>query len=250
MGTTDSFQPLEVVCLPALLMSPPYLGLPDRAAVVSANKVIGFGKTGTQEEVNVGESPEACPAVLITPTLADREVLVMRGAEAMISISGYGRDICLEEVLEWSPGQRLQASTWMNRTMLFTDALELDLCEVDNEGDLVEFIPANIERELIKAQMAFSSGAYSHVASGFWGCRAFGGNPDVKSVMQWCAASMARTRLNFVCSGPEQCTLGIRFEEFARNVQEQDISVSQVMDCLLNMEQVLCHGRESQFWPF
>ena len=37
-----------------------------------ANKDIGFGPGGTQEEILFGMTPEACPAVLLCPTLQDR----------------------------------------------------------------------------------------------------------------------------------------------------------------------------------
>ena len=44
-----------------------------------ANKDVGFGVTGTQEELLFGMSPELCVAVLISSTLKDDEAFVMEG---------------------------------------------------------------------------------------------------------------------------------------------------------------------------
>lgn len=60
----------------------------NAGVVVSANKEIGFGQSVTQEEIYVGNCPEACPAVLFTPTLGDDHVLVVEGARPMLEITG------------------------------------------------------------------------------------------------------------------------------------------------------------------
>ena len=83
---------LDVLRLPDSTTSPSILGLPDGAAVISANKYIGFGRTGTQEEMHVGTSPECCPAVLVTPPLGNDLALVVTGAEAMVTVDGYQRN--------------------------------------------------------------------------------------------------------------------------------------------------------------
>jgi poly(ADP-ribose) glycohydrolase len=185
-------------------MIPSLLGLPSGACVISANKYIGFGRTGTQEEMHVGSTPEACPAVLITPPLEDREVMVVQGAESMIEMEGYGREAKLSIVLKKG------AWDWRSRTMLFMDALELDLSDTGEGFSVPDLLPGNVDRELTKAYSAFSSGlklsstelataAYVEVVTGLWGCRAFGGNKEIKTVIQWCAASIAGVSLAFVC---------------------------------------------------
>ena len=42
-----------------------------------ANKNVGFGTTGTQEELILGTSPETCPIVLFNETLEDNEAIVI-----------------------------------------------------------------------------------------------------------------------------------------------------------------------------
>ena len=61
-----------------------------------------------------------------------------------------------------------------------------------------QFDPDKMLRELRKAFVGFSdhggeasSGTFTTIATGNWGCGAFGGYVDLKAVLQWMAASMA-----------------------------------------------------------
>ncbi|KUL92501.1 hypothetical protein ZTR_02318 [Talaromyces verruculosus] len=197
----QEFSPLEVIRVSEASTAPYLLGLPRGAAVISANKNVGFGSSGTQEESHVGSSPEACPVVLLTPTLGPADVLVVQGAEAMISLIGYGRHARLDEIL---PTANTDAGSlvWTARTMLFMDALELD--GHDPDGVLPDLLPGHLERELQKAYTAFSSSPYVSIFTGLWGCQSFGGNPQIKTIIQWCAASLAGVPLNFVCSSQQE----------------------------------------------
>jgi hypothetical protein len=49
--------------------------------------------------MQVGSSPECCPIVLFVPPLQGNHGLVVEGAEAMISMKGYGREACLDRLL-------------------------------------------------------------------------------------------------------------------------------------------------------
>jgi poly(ADP-ribose) glycohydrolase len=211
------FVPLTVTYEPLATTRPTMLGLPRGACVVSANKNVGFGQTGTQEEMQVGSSPECCPIVLFVPPLQDNQVLVVEGAEAMISMKGYGREACLDRVLVGDYDNHsggLHQPTWRQRTMLFMDALELDLS--DATGIVPDLLPGHVNRELLKAYIAFSSKTrperYTEIVTGLWGCGSFGGNRDIKAILQWCAASMAETPLIFVCSGVDQADFAINLK--------------------------------------
>ena len=194
------------------------LGLPDGAAVISANKDVGFGRTASQEEMVVGASPELCVVVLVTPTLQDDEVLVVQGARQMICMTGYGRDAQFSTTCELDRPDALDSvsSIWKNRTVLFMDALELD--SYDTSELTPDLLPGNIDRELRKAYTAFSSPrsddgqSFGVVVTGLWGCRSFGGNRQIKTVVQWLAASLAGVKPRFLCSGKDQ-------EDFAADLR-------------------------------
>ncbi|KZP22543.1 poly glycohydrolase isoform [Athelia psychrophila] len=187
------FTRFTLVEVAAASTSPLLLGLPSGACVISANKHVGFGRTASQEEMHVGGTPEACPAVLVTPPLGAADALVVRGAESTVEITGYGRAAALTAVLR--PGEW----AWAQRTMLFMDALELDAHDTRGGRFMPDLLPGNVARELAKACAAFGSGEYAEVVTGLWGCGAFGGNAEVKTVVQWCAASAARVPIKFVC---------------------------------------------------
>lgn len=222
--------------------NPSLLGLPNGACVISANKNIGFGQTGTQEELHVGSSPESCPAVLMTPPLKDSQVLVVQGPEAMISMKGHGREARLDTILAPDyDSKSYSRSKWVHRTMLFMDALELDL--YDSSAILPDLLPGNIDRELVKAYTAFSSHNsapsdsatqknYTEIFTGLWGCGAFGGNREVKSIIQWCAASMANVSLNFVCAGDSQADFAKALNDFVENCRTKGWKVKDVLDIL------------------
>ncbi|PGH23767.1 hypothetical protein AJ80_02197 [Polytolypa hystricis UAMH7299] len=219
--------------------APAFLGLPDGACVVSANKNVGFGETATQEEMQVGATPECCAIVLFVPTLQDDQILIVRGAEAMISMKGHGREACLDEVLlpDYNLAFRPISSKWQTRTMLFMDALELDLLDLDDQ--VVDFLPGNVDREVAKAYTAFSShtnsNPYSEIVTGLWGCGAFGGDREVKSVIQWCAASMAHTSLRFVCSGSNQADFAARLQSFRDHAVSRSWKVKDILIILLSL---------------
>lgn len=192
--------PIEVLLVEEYDTSPDSLGLPNGAAVVSANRFVGFGQSATQEEIHVGISPEACPAVLVTPPLADDQVLVVRGAKAMINLIGQRRDIRICDSDTRQAASSVSATRWCERVMLFMDALELDLAADD--ATLPDLEPDNLHRELAKAYLAFSSTSCEAVTSPLWGCGAFGGDPGVKALLLWCSASAASRSLRIICDEP------------------------------------------------
>jgi poly(ADP-ribose) glycohydrolase len=233
---------VETIYLPQLQTAPPFLGLPDGACVVSANKCIGYGASGTQEELHVGTSPEAYPAVLLAPPLTDRQVLICRGAEAMVSIRGYGRDAQLHEILPVYGG-----SQWRHRTMLFMDALELDVLPVVGDSLLPDIHPpSRLSRDMVlKAYNGFSSSSsitdppYRYIVTGLWGCRTFGGNKHIKCTLQWCAAALAGVPvLKFVLAGTEEQRL-FRDDlgQFVTKIQEtSNVTVRQIFEILLGLK--------------
>jgi poly(ADP-ribose) glycohydrolase len=204
----------------------PFLGLPGGAAVVMSNRHVGFGVSGTQEEIHVGSSPEACIVSLLCPPLAADQVLAVRGAIATVEIEGYGRGTRLARFLPHANGRE-----WEERTMLFMDALELDV--QDASRGLPDLAPGNVHRELRKAYIAFASGAgpYAHVVTGLWGCGAFGGDPEVKTVVQWCAAALAGVPLRMVL-GSEQSTFAHRLKEFEQAVMERGAAIQAVVEIM------------------
>jgi poly(ADP-ribose) glycohydrolase len=118
--------------------------------------------------------------------------------------------------------------------MLFMDALELDHHDTTTPDSpfIPDLLPGHLDRELMKAYIAFSSGEhpYREVVTGLWGCRAFGGNKEIKVIVQWCAASIADVPVVFVCSGEKEFLGGLR--RFVTSAAREDWRVTDVLELL------------------
>jgi len=165
------------------------IGDEERIEMDFANENVGFGTTATQEELILGTSPETCPIVLFNETLDDNEAIVIVGAKKYGDYSGYGRTVRYE-------GSFPQEWTWSARTIIAIDA-------VPGPGNLSRQLTDNVmDREIRKAVAGFSAARGAVVATGHWGCGAFGGDMEVKCLVQILAASMAGVdKLEFFCFG-------------------------------------------------
>ncbi|KAM0562856.1 hypothetical protein ACHAPJ_001696 [Fusarium lateritium] len=187
------------------------------AAVVSANKVIGFGQSATQEELFVGVAPEAYPVVLVAPHLTDNTVITVSGTRAMVDVKGQRREI------EWKvrplpsldEGIEPWMASWQGGRLVFMDALEMDMFECSSNNDLPDLHPENIDREIRKATIGLASYKGDRIFTGLWGCGAFGGDPGVKLILLWLAAAAAKVELH-VMLGPGEHELGRELEGVVR----------------------------------
>ena len=235
--------PLEVIHIAnasTVIKNDRHMGLPNGTAVIFANKDVGFGRTASQEEMIVGCSPEICIAVLFQPTMADEEVLVVEGAQALISISGFARDAQFHSYLKPDYDRvTWRQSKWRKRTVLFMDALELD--SYDSSSLVPDVLPGNVDRELRKAYTAFSylsrnNELMESAVTGFWGCRSFGGNKEIKTLIQWTAASMANIRLLFLCHGDDTLAFADNLRYLVQFSRNRRCGVDQVFGFLQSLQ--------------
>ncbi|CAI8035619.1 Poly(ADP-ribose) glycohydrolase, partial [Geodia barretti] len=156
-----------------------------------ANKRVGGGVLGSgavQEEIRFLICPELILSRLFTEELQENESLVITGAERFSSYSGYG------STFEWagSHTDSTARDSWGRRDMTL---VAMDAIVVRNSAS--QFKPGLIRRELLKAYCSFTStastpcGRLRAVATGNWGCGAFGGDKRLKALLQWLAASAA-----------------------------------------------------------
>ena len=224
-----------------------------------ANKDVGFGVSGTQEEVKMAMSPEACVAMLIVPTLQDNETLLIRGARQAGSCQGIGRNVTYSGIVVCA-GER----DWNERWIIAMDAMELDIMEENDAlplyGNVVihELRENVLQRELNKAFCGFSgieaaSGGdtdrVASIATGHWGCGSFGGNKQAKAVIQLMAAVEAKKLLIYhdvdTTAGHEETTpFLLELETFVNFLVQKKVSVAQLYSVMLETGHLLLKNTE------
>nr|XP_013816960.1 PREDICTED: poly(ADP-ribose) glycohydrolase isoform X2 [Apteryx mantelli mantelli] len=155
-----------------------------------ANRFVGGGVTGAglvQEEIRFLINPELIVSRLITEVLDHNECLIITGTEQYSEYTGYA------ETYRWarSHEDKTPRDEWQRR---YTEIVAIDAFHFRRFLD--QFGPEKIRRELNKAYCGFSRPNVppqhlSAVATGNWGCGAFGGDSRLKALIQILAAAEA-----------------------------------------------------------
>lgn len=161
-----------------------------------ANQHIGFGISGTQEEILFGSFIELCPAMIFCcDAMTDQEAIIIRNVVKYANYDGYGFSLifCKEGVSpNYSQSFNIIAIDALDFSGDYFNALHLQLR------------PTALERELRKLIAGFSSFHGSDIDTGHWGCGAFGGNKCLKALLQIIAATLTGNYLSFCCFGDEE----------------------------------------------
>ncbi|XP_065700077.1 poly(ADP-ribose) glycohydrolase isoform X3 [Patagioenas fasciata] len=155
-----------------------------------ANRFVGGGVTGAglvQEEIRFLINPELIVSRLITEVLDHNECLIITGTEQYSEYTGYA------ETYRWarSHEDKTPRDEWQRR---YTEIVAIDAFHFRRFLD--QFGPEKIRRELNKAYCGFSRPSVppqhlSAIATGNWGCGAFGGDSRLKALIQILAAAEA-----------------------------------------------------------
>jgi len=147
---------------------------PADAFVNFANKRLHIHQiipSATQEEVLFSCCPEAFPGILFCETLLDNEIMLIKGCRRFLDYTGYLNTFEFSE--RFDPPKPPQ-------DMIVIDAVYSR-----------HFLYANAVRDLNKAYFSFTFYQGKKIATGPWGCGAFGGDKVHKFVQQLCAATLA-----------------------------------------------------------
>ncbi|RME23331.1 MAG: hypothetical protein D6798_13760, partial [Deltaproteobacteria bacterium] len=175
-----------------LELQPDHAGIEEATGCLQvdfANRYPGGGVLGrgcVQEELRFAMSPDLLATTLLCPAMSDDEAITVHGAPLVARLEGYA----------WSAryaGPRLDPAPVDGDGTPDVDVVVLDALPMPRGADLpVQLRPALRHRELTKAWVGFSPGADGRrnpIATGNWGCGAFGGHLPLKAVLQWLAAS-------------------------------------------------------------
>ncbi|XP_050669690.1 poly(ADP-ribose) glycohydrolase-like isoform X1 [Leptidea sinapis] len=157
-----------------------------------ANRYLGGGVLGggcVQEEIRFVICPELMVSMMLTQALQPTEAVLIIGSERYSNYSGYGSSF------HWS-GDHVDATPMDSSFRRRCAVLALDAMPFPNKT-AGEWEVQAIERELNKAWVGFSIHTegeglqYPGVATGNWGCGAFGGSSTLKSMLQIMASAQA-----------------------------------------------------------
>ncbi|KAK9884772.1 hypothetical protein WA026_009002 [Henosepilachna vigintioctopunctata] len=166
-----------------------------------ANKNIGGGVMSygcVQEEIRFVICPELLISRLFVEQLGDTEAVIIRGIERFSRYTGYGESFRWDgNFIDETPldnfGRRQTALTVIDATPFF--------------NSYQQYYPAAVLRELCKAYVGFYSPVIDNlapVATGNWGCGAFGGDAKLKILIQLMACNSTQRDLVYYTFGDEE----------------------------------------------
>jgi len=162
-----------------------------------ANAYLGGGVLiggNVQEEIRFSVCPECLVGLLFCERMGPEEAITIVGAQQYSNYSGYGGSFAFAGPCTAKRGGPADGKKRLGPHIVALDALEFP------GGSQYE--PPLVLRELTKAYTAclgdLEEGAgvrREAFATGNWGCGVFGGDPQLKSMIQWLAASAADRQL-------------------------------------------------------
>jgi len=195
-----------------------------------ANKFIGGGVLNegcVQEEIRFVICPELLLSRLFTEVMDANECLIITGAERFSNYAGYA------DTFTWS-GDFIDATITDNWSRKQTQIFAMDALIFHDYAS--QFKPGLLRRELNKLHVSFAtkiagtSGKMA-VATGNWGCGAFGGDTHLKAVLQLMAAALAKRDVVYFTFGDDKLAKDISL--IHQLFIEQDLDVSTVWSLLL-----------------
>ncbi|CEM31300.1 unnamed protein product [Vitrella brassicaformis CCMP3155] len=205
-----------------------------------ANAHIGGGTLGNgavQEEILFSIEPECLVAQHLFPRpMGSTEAFMIVGSRTFSTTTGYGRDTLsfAGHAHDTAPMRHTNGHSVLGKYIVAFDAVNFGKHRKNHQYD-----ETSVVRDLNKAHTAFHSNGLTVVdgmpfATGNWGCGVFGGDPQWKFLIQWCAASRAGRRLHYYTRG-EQSLIGAK--DFMHSLKDAGCST------VGHLVQLMCDGR-------
>ncbi|XP_025845596.2 poly(ADP-ribose) glycohydrolase isoform X1 [Vulpes vulpes] len=217
-----------------------------------ANRFVGGGVTSAglvQEEIRFLINPELIVSRLFTEVLDHNECLIITGTEQYSEYTGYA------ETYRWARSHEdgSERDAWQRRG---TEIVAIDALHFRRYLD--QFVPEKIRRELNKAYCGFlrpgvSSENLSAVATGNWGCGAFGGDARLKALIQILAAAVADRDVVYFTFGDSELMRDIY--SVHTFLTERKLTVGEIYKLLLRYYNEECRncstpGPDIKLYPF
>mmetsp|Transcript_116755 Transcript_116755/g.212379 ORF Transcript_116755/g.212379 Transcript_116755/m.212379 type:complete len:343 (+) Transcript_116755:2-1030(+) len=198
-----------------------------------ANMLLGGGVLSggcVQEEIRFAICPELCAAMIVCPRMLDNEAITVVGGEQFSLYSGYA--FRLKYAGEFRSPFRQDADGTPLIAITAMDALDLRGRDASLANQMQKWPEL---RELEKAAAAFEPvdpealHIWPIIATGNWGCGAFGGSIPLKAVLQWLAASQGGRTMRYF---PFDSPIGRELSQLSDNLCRAGLTVGQLYSSL------------------
>ena len=168
--------------------------------------------------------------------MAPYESILITGAETFGTYSGYGGNFTYTG--PYTDPNPVDPANRCSVDIVAMDAIPAGWLP---GGAIYQFKPDSIFREICKAYCGFSfqtcgdtAGGNScvPVATGNWGCGAFGGNKQLKTVVQWLAATRVGRKVCY-CTFRD-ASFGEKQTKFVEALRDAKVTVGQVIDIIFD----------------
>ena len=190
-----------------------------------ANRWIGGGvlnRGSVQEEIMFSICPELLTTIHICGVMDQNEAIVITGAEEFSLHKGYSRN--LQFIGNTPPSEDDAISRVAMDATRFTG----------ERNSMRQYSEETILRELNKVYVAFNNDsptAGSPVATGNWGCGAFGGHIQLKSMLQWIAASSCSRAVKYYTFQDPNCK---GLEEIVEILMRKNLTVGKLFEAIVD----------------
>ncbi|XP_032515488.2 poly(ADP-ribose) glycohydrolase-like [Danaus plexippus] len=197
-----------------------------------ANKYIGGGvlrRGAVQEEIRFVSNPELMVSLLFTEVLSPTEAVMIIGTERYSTHTGYSSTV------KWS-GNYIDETPTDSSARRQCAILALDARRFPKPDE--QYCKEMIDRELNKAYVGFSfyskAGGLSYpgIATGNWGCGAFGGSARLKSLLQIMACVRAGRPISYFTFN--DVTLKNNIEHMYEFLRTNNVTVGDLYKCLMD----------------
>lgn len=194
--------------------------------------------THVQEEIRFVINPECLVSILFCEKMDELESILITGAEQFSSYTGYGGMFkYTAPYMDTNPVDKCRRRC--------VSIVAIDAIPFLYTGDDSQFQKLGILRELNKAFCGFSTTTTSDdistqtltpVATGNWGCGAFGGNKHLKTLIQWMSASRAGREVKYYSF--QETALSQEQAKITKKLLSQQVTVSQLYRALISDSEV------------
>ena len=190
-------------------------------------------RTHVQEEIRFVINPECLVSILFCEEMDELESILITGAEQFSSYTGYGGRF--KYTAPYKDTNPVDKSRRRCVSIVAIDAIPFMYA-----GDNSQFKKQGILRELNKAFCGFSTMVTSDdtntqtltpVATGNWGCGAFGGNKQLKTLIQWMSASRAGREVKYYSF--KETDLSQEQAKITTKLLSKHVTVSQLYQTLI-----------------